>query len=126
MCTVRGVAPCYIDLLTTALEQTECERPYDRDIDGRDSNGRRTPNDDQSAAIDALADEDGMVTCWECQLPTASPIPDHQPPLVLSTHRRVSRRRSNAGCSRVDGHRENPPDPPDETPWFRAPLPFVF
>lgn len=112
-----GVAPAYIDLITTAQEHTDCERPYDRDIDGRDSNGRPTPNPEQSAAVAALAGEDGKVTCWECQQPTASPIADHQPPLVVKY--------ASGGCHDEDEMREaaetmnvleEPPEPPDETP----------
>jgi uncharacterized Zn-binding protein involved in type VI secretion len=112
-----GIAPAYIDRITTAMEHTDCEDDYKRDVHGRDYQGRRTPNPDQQAAIDRMGDSEGRVICWECQLPTASPIPDHQPPLILTYY--------SGGCHDEEvmqdaagtlDVRETPPEPPDDTP----------
>jgi uncharacterized Zn-binding protein involved in type VI secretion len=96
-----GVAPAYVDLITQALEETQCEDEYDRDVHGLDSEGRPTPNPEQRAAInDMRCDEAtefqpaGTVICWECQEPTANPIADHQPPLVLKYY--------SGGCNDED------------------------
>lgn len=112
-----GVAPAYIDLFTAAEENVDCDEEYDRDVHGRDVYGRATPNPDQTAAVNALRGPDGRVDCWECGLPTATPIPDHQPPLILKYY--------SGGChdedemqdaAGTDNVRRQPPDPPDDTP----------
>jgi uncharacterized Zn-binding protein involved in type VI secretion len=119
-----GVAPAYVDLITTALEHTDCDEPYEREEHGQDGNGEDTPNDDQRGAVNDLksteATEDqpaGTVICWECRQPTANPVADHQPPLVLKYY--------SGGChdeeemqdaAGTDDVREEPPEPPDDTP----------
>jgi len=84
-----GVAPAYIDLITTALEHTDCAEDYDRD-ELEDALGERTPNDEQRAAVNNLRSTEategqpaGTVRCWECGEFTGNPIADHQPPLAL-------------------------------------------
>ena len=121
---IGGVAPCYIDLFTTAIEQTDCDEPYNRDKHGRDSDGRATPNPDQREAVRGLMSDEatefqpaGTVICWECQQPTANPVADHQPPLVLTYYRGGCHdeevMQDAAGTMDV---RTEPPEPPDETP----------
>lgn len=118
-----GVAPAYVDLITQALEYTNCDDRYDRDEHGNDSAGDPTPNDDQTAAVNnmrsTVATEDqpaGTVICWECKKPTANPIADHQPPLVLNYY--------SGGChdpgqqedvAGNDNYLSEPPEPPDDT-----------
>jgi uncharacterized Zn-binding protein involved in type VI secretion len=119
-----GIAPAYIDLLTTAMEHTDCEDVYKRNVHGRDSEGRRTPNDEQREGVRGLLSDQatesqpaGTVICWECQEPTANPVADHQPPLVLTYYRGgchdEEEMQDAAGTTDV---RSEPPEPPDETP----------
>lgn len=119
-----SVAPAYIDLITTAEEHNNCGRRYNRDEDGADCEGEGTPNPEQREAVANMRSADateyqpeGTVVCWQCREPTANPVADHQPPLILSYY--------NGGChdsdemceaAGTDNVQDRPPEPPDETP----------
>lgn len=124
-CTPFGtVAPAYTDLITMALENTNCDEPYDRDEHGKDSADKPTPNDSQREGVNNMKSTEatesqpaGTVRCWQCKKFTANPVADHQPPLIVKYY--------SGGCkdeddmcdsAETEDFRDDPPAPPDDSP----------